>query len=247
MSSDLIILLSGAALGGFVNGLAGFGTSLFTLSFWLQIMAPTEAVAMAVATAAVTGLQGLWVVRREILRHTRRLARFLLPALVGVPAGLASLAFISATGLKLVIGGMMLVYGLFFITRGSLPKLERPTPWGDRLVGLLGGYLGGLAGLAGALPVMWFTLRPWPRHETRAVLQPFNFVLLVITTALLAVRRGYTSDVQSALVMVLPTAVVAAQVGIWTFRRISDTQFRWALIALLFVSGAAILLREVIA
>lgn len=244
MSLELVLLLTGALIAGYVNGLAGFGTSLFSLGFWLQVYPPIEAVAMALAVSLTTSLPGLWVVRREIAQGTARLRRFLVPALLGVPAGVASLALISPTGLKLVIGAMMMLYGLFFILRGSLPQFERPTPWIDRLVGLVGGYLGGLAGLAGALPVMWFTLRPWPRRETRAVLQPFNFAILAITMSILVARGSYTGPVLLSLSMAIPVALLAAQAGLWTFKRIGDTQFRWTLIALMLVAGAAILARE---
>src|SRR5699024_8893634 len=36
----LFFVIAGAAAGGFVNGLAGFGTSLFALGWWLQVMPP---------------------------------------------------------------------------------------------------------------------------------------------------------------------------------------------------------------
>ena len=38
-----LYLIAGALAGGFINGLAGFGTALFALSFWLQILEPGQA------------------------------------------------------------------------------------------------------------------------------------------------------------------------------------------------------------
>ncbi|MFC6758820.1 TSUP family transporter [Sulfitobacter porphyrae] len=66
-----VILTLGAAAGGFMNGLAGFGTALFALGFWLQIMPPAQAVAIVVVMSVVAGLQGVWLVRRSITDHPR--------------------------------------------------------------------------------------------------------------------------------------------------------------------------------
>lgn len=240
----LWLLIAGAASAGFVNGLAGFGTALFSLGFWLQVFPPVQAVAMGVAVSVVTGLQGLWVVRSHILDQPRRLLRFLIPALLGVPLGVYALAYVEPRPLKLLIAGFLILYGLFFLARRALPRFNRRTPGWDAFVGFLGGILGGLAGLSGALPAMWCALRPWPRQETRAVLQPFNVAVLALTGVTLAWRGAYDAATLQRLAVALVVAVGMAQLGIATFKRINDTQFRWLLIVLMFLSGTALMLRE---
>jgi len=245
-ASTLAVLIAGAAAAGFVNGLAGFGTALFSLGFWLQILPPIHAVALGVVTATVTGLQGLLVVRHEIFANPGRLMRFLVPAIFGIPLGVLALSYVEPRLLKLLIAGFLLLYGVYFIARRSLPKFERPTPWIDAGVGLSGGFLGGLAGLSGALPAMWCGLRPWPRRELRAVLQPYNTLVLALSAVTLAVNGVYTAQVLKDLAIVLVVAIVAAQIGMAVFRRMNDVQFRWLLIVLMFVSGAVLMLRELI-
>jgi len=236
-------LVAGAIAGGFINGLAGFGTSLFALGFWLQAFPPVQAVAISLAVSVASGVQGLWLVRFQMRATTRRLMRFLLPGLVGIPIGVLTLALIDPHLLKLVIAGFLILYGAFFLGRGRLPRFARPTPLADSAIGFAGGVLGGLAGLSGALPAMWCALRPWPRHETRAVLQPYNFAILLISALALALRGAYDSTTLLALVVAVPVSIIAAQVGIVVFRRLSDSAFRWLLIALMFASGLLLLLR----
>ncbi len=243
-AEPLALLIAGAAVGGFVNGLAGFGTALFALGFWLQAFPPVQAVAMIVVTASVTGLQGLWLVRREVLANPRRLLRFLIPALIGIPAGAALLTWIDPHWLKLAIAALMLIYGGFFLFRRSLPAIEAPTPMTDAGIGLVGGVMGGLAGLSGALPAMWCALRPWPKRETRAVLQPFNMAVLTISAVLLALRGAYTPEVLGAMAIAMVVAISAAQAGIMVFHRLGDHRFRRLLIGLMFVSGAVLGVRE---
>ncbi|MEO0387657.1 MAG: sulfite exporter TauE/SafE family protein [Pseudomonadota bacterium] len=233
----------GAAAGGFINGLAGFGTALFALGFFLTVFPPVEAVALVVVTSVVTGLQGLWVVRRAIWANPRRLARFLGPGLFGVPLGLMLLALVDAETLKIAIALFLLLYGGFFSVRRTLPRIERPTPGIDALVGFLGGVAGGGAAVSGALPTMWCALRAWPKAETRAVLQPYNVAVLGVTAAALALRGAYTGAVLMALVLSLPTALLSAQFGLALFRRLGDAAFRRLLIGLTFLSGAGLLLR----
>ena len=87
----LLVLLTGALAGGFINGLAGFGTALFALSFWLQTLPAKQAVTMAVIMSVISGVQGMWIVRHDVQKQPRRLARFLVPGLLGVPLGIVLL------------------------------------------------------------------------------------------------------------------------------------------------------------
>ncbi len=237
-------LMLGAAAGGLINGLAGFGTALFALGFWLQIMPPLQAVSIAVVMSVASGLQGLWLVRRSIADQPRRLARFILPAMIGIPAGVALLSVLEPATLKIVIASFMILYGGFFTFRSSLPRMERPTPMIDALVGLLGGILGGAASLSGALPTMWCAMRPWPKSETRAVLQPFNVTVLGLAMAVFAVKGAYGWDSFLLIVIALPVTMISAQIGISAFKRLNDDQFRRIVILMMFVAGTTLLLRE---
>ena len=242
----IAILAAGAALGGFVNGLAGFGTALFALGFWLQILPPLEAVSLVAIMSVVSGLQGVWVVRRSVMDNPGRLARFLVPAIFGIPAGIAALSIFPPFVIKLVIAAMMILYGGFFSLRSALPRFERPTPVADSIVGFLGGVLGGAASLSGALPTMWCSMRPWQKAEIRAVLQPFNVSVLGLTAMGFAFKGVYGLHTLTLIAVTLPVTLIFAQIGIITFKRLNDDQFRRLIIALMFMSGTVLLAREVL-
>ena len=239
-----IYLILGAALGGLINGLAGFGTALFALGFWLQTMPPLQAVSMVVVMSVASGLQGVWLVRETIADHPRRLMRFLLPALPGIPLGVAALTIVPAEVLKGMIAGFLILYGGFFAFRSALPHIDRPTPVLDSVIGFLGGLLGGAASLSGALPTMWCAMRPWSKAETRAVLQPFNVVVLGLALVAFTVKGAYTWEVIKLIAIALPATMVSAQIGISIFKHLNDNQFRRLIIVLMFVSGIVLMLRE---
>lgn len=241
----ITFLLLGATAGGFITGLSGTGTVLFALGFYLVVLEPVQAVAIAALMSVLAGLQGLWIVRAEIPKHPRRLLRFLIPGLMGLPLGLVLLTWMEAGTLRLIIATLLIVYGGYFSFRTALPAFTRKTPVIDSLVGLAGGVLGGASGVSGALPSMWMSLRPWTKFETRGVLQPFNAVLLITTISLLAFKGAFDRTALNALILTVPCGLIAAQVGIAVFRRLSDTGFRRLLIVLTFLMGLGILISEI--
>ena len=245
MTDDMLIYLVLAGLaGGFINGLAGFGTALFALGFLLQILPPVQAVGLVLVLSVISGLQGLWIVRQQIFKHPKRLLRFILPAVIGIPIGVSSLSFIDTELLKMLIGLFMLFYGGFFALRANLPTLSGSAPMTDRLVGLIGGILGGAAGLSGAIITVWLSMRPYSKNETRAVLQPFNVSVLGLSIIMLALNGAYTPASLVHLAVIMPAGLVAAQTGIWLFKRLETPQFRRLLIIMMFVSGLILILRS---
>ncbi|MGB2107547.1 MAG: sulfite exporter TauE/SafE family protein [Candidatus Puniceispirillum sp.] len=244
ISGFYMFLALGAACGGFVNGLAGFGTALFALGFWLHIMPPLQAVAIALAVSITTGAQGVWVVRKAIRANPRRLLWFLLPGICGVPVGVASLSYLDASLLKLCIGIISIVYALFFLAQRSLPRVTRSMPLADALVGFISGVFGGAASLSGAVMMMWNAVRDWQKAEIRAVVQPFNFIVLSFGTIMLAINGAYDAQTVSYLIVAIPVALLSAQAGIALFRRMQSDAFRRLLIIMMLISGCVLVLRN---
>lgn len=241
MEMTLLFLAAAGLSGGFVNGLAGFGTSLFALGWLLQVMPPREAVAIALVCSVVTGVPGIWAVRRSI--GFRRLSIFLVPALCGVPLGFAALSLIDAWMLSLIVGMFLLAYGGYFAFRRNLPELSGSWVPLEAGIGFCGGVLGAMAGLSGALPSMWLAMRPWPKGVQRGILQPFNMVILSVATAMLALDGGFDATVLRNLALTLPASAIGAAIGLWLFGHLSDHGYRRLLIGLMLVSGLILLAR----
>jgi uncharacterized membrane protein YfcA len=239
-----LVLAAGAAAGGFINGLAGTGTALFALGFYLAVLPPVQAVAIVALMSVLAGLQGLWVVRHAIGARPARLARWLVPGAAGVPLGILLLAHVDATTLRLTVAALLILYGVYFGFRAALPAFGRRTPVTDGAIAFTGGILGGAASVSGALPAIWLSLRPWPKAETRAVLQPYNVLVLGLTTAILFAHGAFDARAVAALAITIPVGLAVAQVGIFTYRRLSDSEFRRLLILLCLAMGSGILLGE---
>ena len=232
------LLTAGAFMGGFVNGFAGFGIALFALGWWLQIMVPLEAVALTLAAGVVTGAPGLHVVWRRI--EPRLLARFVVPALAGLPLGTALLAVVDARTLVALVAAVLIGYGVFFSLRARLPAITGERRAADAAVGLASGVLGGMAGLSGVLPTIWLSLRAWDKGRTRGLLQPFNTVILLLAAFAVFLQGGYTTATWTNLLYGLPGMAAGVATGIWLYRRVGDGVFRRALVVLMLLSGFAL-------
>ena len=241
----IFYLVLGAAAGGFINGLAGTGTALFAMGFYLLVLEPVTAVAVVAFMSVLVGVQGLWIVRQEIFSQPRRLIRFAVPGLIGVPFGLILLDIVDAGMLRIGIAVLLVVYGGYFGFRSALPAFSRRTPVIDGIVGFVGGVLGGTASVSGALPTIWLSMRPWTKSETRAVLQPYNMLVLGTTVGLLFAKGAYDQVALGALAFTIPCGLIAAQIGIWVFRYPSDTGFRRLLIILTLCMGIGLLVSEI--
>ncbi len=241
----LMVLLGGLA-GGFINGLAGFGTALFALGFFLSVMPPTQAVAVVAVLSVASSMRGLWLVRDTVRVQAGRILRFVLPGVVGIPVGIAVLALLDARTLKLAVAGFLLVYGGYFILRRPLPQFEHPARPVDAMVGLLGGILGGAASLSGALPTLWCSMRPWSKVEIRCVLQSFNAVILGTTAAALWMRGAIAPETPILMAIAVPAALLSSHLGIAAFRRIPEQHFRRLLVGLCLFAGVVLLLREIV-
>lgn len=57
--STSVILALGALCGGFVTGLAGFGTGLTALGLWLHVVSPAVAAALVVVCSVAGQIQSL--------------------------------------------------------------------------------------------------------------------------------------------------------------------------------------------
>lgn len=236
-----LCLLAGAFAGGFVNGLTGFGTALFALGWWLQVMPPREAVPIVLLISVIVGVQGTIEIWSAI--KWRRLARFVIPACLGIPLGLAALAYIDGQQLSLLVGLLLVAYGGYFAFRRNLPVITGAFRGVETGLGFAGGALGAMAGLSGVLPSMWCAMRPWSKREQRGVNQPFNMVVLGISITGLAIDGAYTPVVLGNLAICLPVSLLAAYLGIRVFRRLSDGVYRRLVIIMMLVSGLALLLR----
>src|SRR5579872_2351471 len=113
----VLVLLLGALAGGFVSGLAGFGTALMALGIWLYILPPSIAVSLVLICSIVAQTSTL----PSIWQSTdfKLVWPFIAGGLAGVPLGLMLVAYTDPRLFKVGVGILLLVFptALYFQRR----------------------------------------------------------------------------------------------------------------------------------
>lgn len=232
------LLLVGALAGGFVSGLAGFGTALMALGIWLYVLPPSIAVPLVLICSIVAQTSTMPSIWRSI--DFRLVWPFLLGGLAGVPLGTVLVAYADPRLFRLSVGVLLLIFptALYFQRREMALRIGGRAA--DTGVGFAGGVLGGLAGLSGPVPILWASVRGWGKDERRGLFQTFNWTVLTAALCLQAGTGFITQEIMQLSILALPSTVIGAWLGARAYHALSDRRFRDIVLGLLFLSGVAL-------
>jgi uncharacterized protein len=234
-AASYAVLLFGALAGGFVSGLAGFGTALMALGIWLYVLTPALAVPLVLICSVSAQLSTLPTMWR--LLDFKLALPFVLGGLAGMPIGTLLVARADPQVFKLSVGVMLLVFpAALYFSRAPM-KFRFGGRATDAIVGFAGGILGGLAGLSGPLPTLWASVRGWTKDQRRGVFQVFNGTVLGAALCVQVASGFVERQVFWLALLALPGTLVGARLGTWTYRALSDRNFYDIVLGLLFLSG----------
>ena len=236
--ATLALIVAGAFVGGFVNGLTGFGTALSGLPLWLQAVEPLVAAQLASACSIVGHVASIPHVWHAA--DWRRLAPMLVAGLIGVPIGTMILPLIPLNTFRMTVGLVLIVYCSFMLFAAGRVRLAAGGPVAEAVVGFAGGILGGIAALSGTLPTIYAALKGWPKDQRRVFFQAFNFTLLTAMLLASAVQGLIGLKFLIALAIAVPGTLLGSQLGIRTYRKLDDRRFDRVVLFVLLLSGVGL-------
>ena len=232
---QIVIILLGALLGGFVSGLTGFGTGITAMGIWLYSLSPTVTATLVICCSIVSQLQTLPMLFKAL--SYKRVLPFLIPAIVAVPIGTHLLVKIDGQMFKLGIGCLLVIYaGISLLLRKSAPLIGGGRLV-DALVGFGGGLLGGIAGLSGILPVIWSRFRGWSKDQRRSTFQLFNLTILSIALFSHTYSGFINAELGVAVMIALPGTMLGSWLGSRLYKLSSDIQYEFYVLVLLLLGG----------
>jgi hypothetical protein len=241
LDSTLVVVVAGAVVAGFVQGLSGFAFGLVATSIWAWWLPPQMVAPLSVFGALVGQLIAVFTVKRGL--HWAKLGPMLAGGLAGIPLGLLLLPQLDAPTFQLAVGLLLAVWCPVMLFSGRIPHLRRGGRLADAASGLAGGLTGAVAGFAGPIPTLWATLRGWDRDTLRTVVQNFNLAMLVVTLAAYTARGMVTPPMVSLLPWVAAAVLVPVLLGARLYAGLSTETFKRVVLALLALTGAALLVR----
>ena len=243
MTPEIALLVVGAAVAGFVQGLSGFAFGMVAMSFWVWGIEPRVAAVMAVF-GSLTG-QVVAVVSSRRPFRLQALAPFLAGGVLGIPMGIAVLPHLNPDLFRLVLGCVLVVWCPLMLLSTHLPRVTRGGRLADGVAGLAGGFMGGIGGFTGVVPTLWCTLRGMAKDEQRAIIQNFNLAALAFTMLGYLVSGAVTRDMWPLLPVVAVALLVPVLLGSRLYVGLSEAAFRQVVLTLLSLSGLAMLVAAV--
>ena len=232
----LLILFTAA----FIRSSVGFGDAVLAmplLALLIPVKTATPLVAFCATTMTVSILIGSW--RKTDWRITFRLV---VATLIGIPPGLFLLKKMPDDILKLILGALICLYGLFRLFEPGL-RLKKDIPILTFFFGLTAGLLGGAYNTNGPPIVIYGTLRAWPPARFRATLQGY----FLPTGFLILIGHGFsglwTADVFLIFGIALPAILLGVFIGGIVHPRLQDRSFDRLVSSVLFLTGLLLLLR----
>ena len=232
------VLMAGALAGGFVSGLAGFGTALMALGIWLYVLPPPIAVSLVLICSIVAQTSTMPSIWRSI--DFQLVWPFLVGGVAGVPLGTMLVAYADPRLFKLSIGILLLIFPAALYFQRTPVALSIGGKAADTAIGFAGGVLGGLAGLSGPVPILWASVRGWGKDERRGLFQMFNWTILTAAFVVQASSGLVTRETMWLALLVLPGTIGGAWLGTRTYHALSDGNFRDVVLGLLFLSGVTL-------
>jgi len=238
-TSTTALLLFGALAGGFVSGLAGFGTALMALGIWLYVLPPSLAVPLVLICSVIAQTSTLPSIWKSI--DFRLVWPFLIGGLAGVPLGTLLIAHADPKVFKLTIGIFLLVFPVALYFQPAPVAFRFGGKLADGAIGFAGGILGGLAGLSGPLPILWASVRGWGKEERRGIFQTFNWTVLAAALCIQIASGLVKPELIWLVLCAFPGTLAGAWLGTRIYHALSDRNFSDVVLALLVLSGLGLL------
>lgn len=238
----MILVAAVVFVAALVRSALGFGDAVVAmplLAMALGLRTATPLVAFIGPTISILILAGNW---RKV--EFKSAGGLIGATLLGIPVGVYGLARLPETPLKIALGSVILLYGLFGLAKpGTRVANEKARfPW---LVGWFAGILGGAYNTNGPPIVAYGMLRGWPPESFRATLQGYFLPTGLAILAGHGLAGLWTGTVLRSYVYSLPAIVIGVFLGGLLNRQMTHGMFTKLVYASLVAMGALMLFNSV--
>jgi uncharacterized membrane protein YfcA len=238
---DLSLFVAAGFAASLIAGIAGFAFGLVAASIWLYFLTPLQTTTLIAVFGLVVQGYSVWKLRGAL--RLDRLWPFLLGGIVGVPFGVELLRWADPHNVRQAVGGLLIAFTVYSLASPASRAAAGAGRIVDGGVGVLSGVVGGLTGLAGIVPTAWCSVRGWPKDEQRAVFQPVGVTIFLVTIAWLGGSGSIAADTAWLVALGLPAVLLGVWLGMKVYGRLSEGGFRKIVLALLGLSGVALLIQ----
>ena len=240
--SELGFAMGAVLLSSAVAGLVGFGMGMMLSPMLLLVLEP-QPVVLAVNSLSFVGLAMIGARnRREVSGDTTW--PLVVAGVCGVPLGLLVLETLAPEALKILIGAVIVALAVVSLARRRVPIPKSRIS--DAVFGFTGAAL--VTGLGVGIPIVaWhlFNQGHGPR-SIRVTIAVYYSTVAVFAIVMYVIFGVYTGERWLLNLMLLPATLVGFWVASRLVGRLRESMLRFAVVAVIIISGLTLLIRELV-
>jgi uncharacterized protein len=237
-TSSFILIAVAAALfaGGLAKGMLGVGLSMIALPLLYTALPIRDAVAIMYGPLLVMNVwqtfQGGW-----FLTAFKNFWPMMLAVVAGSWLGAKALVGIDAKTLQIIVGASVAGFSLVNLLQPKLSVPPKHALWLSIVVGIVGGFFGGLTLFIGPAVIMFMVALRVPKDEF------IGTIALVYLLGIILAGATYVAEGLLRVEHIVPTALACVPVfigmlaGQWIRGRVNEDTFRKVLLIAMIVIG----------
>ncbi len=162
-----VIVLVAVALGGLIQGTAGFGFGIITVSLIPLVLGFRDSISLM--TLLMIGVSILMFVKTRRQFVWADCQNLIIGVLIGVPSGVVIIVILEEWVLFKLFGLLNVGIGLYYFLYNRKRGIPFPDQWAIPL-GYLGGILAGAFNMGGPPMIAYLYSRPWDLDRIKSVL-----------------------------------------------------------------------------
>lgn len=237
--SEIASLQVIAFMGGFVQGLTGFGVMLVAL----PMMALFMNIKTAIPLIILLGMTINAILVFQLAGHfeVKKWLPMILASYPGIPVGIYIHKSVSQRPLEILVGVVLMITTANTWLRFRPGKeLGRTWAW---ISGFAAGCLAGSIGASGPPVIIYTSLQPWTKTEIKATLVAFFMINGIGVFAFYFFHGFFTLQILTLFAYCAIPLVLGVMAGSLLFGRINEAYYRRAVLLLLFMLGLLMLFK----
>jgi uncharacterized membrane protein YfcA len=239
VSTGLLIAGLGLLVAAVIQAATGFGFALVAGPVLYAVTEPAAAVALVLILGQVVNVLVLFGERRRPHVDWSAVRPALAAAIPGLPIGALIIRVVSATAMRIAVGGIVCaIVALRFLGRNRPRRQRNPGRGAALAAGFSVGVLTTSTTTSGPPLAIWLTARNMEPRVIRDVVSVIFFVLDVIGIAVLFAVGGSDSTARlDWALLLLPVVIVGHVIGRQVFLRLPARHYEPLVLGAAFVAG----------
>jgi uncharacterized membrane protein YfcA len=200
------------------------------------VVSPRDAVVVATVIGALSTTSQAYIDRAFVDAAIAK--RLTLASFIGMPFGLTAFVLVSETGLRVVLGVVVLVSAVMLLRGFQLHDEKHRLDW---VLGVVSGFLSTSTSTNGPPLVFVMQARRIDPAVFRATINTVFSLVNIVAVVMFAVAGKVNTQNLGGVLVAIPALFLALRIGYYFRKRITAEHFRSLVIFLMFLSAGSVI------